>query len=107
MITSAREQMDENRVLVIFPEGTRVPHGAPSSLQSGFAGLYKLLNLPVVPVAVDSGPLYHRRWKRGGTLTYRFCETIPAGLPRDEVEARVMEAMNSLNGGQAGSTRTS
>jgi 1-acyl-sn-glycerol-3-phosphate acyltransferase len=67
-------------------------------LQAGFAGLYKLIGLPVVPVAVNSGPLYHRRWKRRGTITLRFGETIPTGLPRDEIEVRVLAAINSLNG---------
>ena len=97
MITKARSMVDDNRPLVIFPEGTRVPHGERRPLQSGFAGLYKLLGMPVVPVAVNSGPLYHRLWKRSGTITYRFGEEIPAGLPRDEVEARVLDAMNALN----------
>ena len=64
MLAEARGFIDSGRPLVIFPEGTRVPHGARPPLQSGFAGLYKLLGLPVVPVAVDSGPLYHRWWKR-------------------------------------------
>jgi 1-acyl-sn-glycerol-3-phosphate acyltransferase len=66
-------------------------------LQSGFAGLYKLIGLPVVPIAVDSGPLYHRRFKCRGTITYRIGETIPPGLPRAEIEARVHAAINALN----------
>mgnify|MGYP006266798465 CR=1 FL=1 len=97
MIALARQRVGEGRPLVIFPEGTRVPHGTRAPLQSGFAGIYKLLKLPVVPVAVDSGPLYHRRWKRAGTITYRVGETIPAGLSRPEIEARVDAAINSLN----------
>ncbi len=97
MIRSAKALVAEGRPLVIFPEGTRVPHGENRALQSGFAGLYKMLGLPVVPVAVDSGPVYHRRLKRPGRITYRFGEAIPPGLPRAEVEARVREAINALN----------
>ena len=82
---------------MIFPEGTRVPHGSKAKLQAGFAGLYKLIGLPVVPVAVNSGPLYHRFWKRSGTITYRIGEKIPPGLPRAEIEARVAAAINALN----------
>lgn len=97
MVSSARTYSAQGRPLVIFPEGTRVPHGERHQLQAGFAGLYKLLGLPVVPVAIDSGPLYHRRLKRPGTVTYRFAEPIPPGLPRPEIERQVLEAINALN----------
>ena len=97
MIRLARSRSAEGRPLVIFPEGTRVPHGERRPLQSGFAGLYKMLGLPVVPVAVDSGPLYHRPLKARGRITYRFGEPIPAGLPREEIERRVLDEINALN----------
>lgn len=97
MIKAAKAMIADGRPLVIFPEGTRVPHGERRALQSGFAGLYKLLGLPVVPVAVDSGPIYHRGLKRRGTITYRFGEIIPPGLPREVIEARVLDAINALN----------
>jgi 1-acyl-sn-glycerol-3-phosphate acyltransferase len=97
MLAEARVLVGEGRPLAIFPEGTRVPHGVTLPLQSGFAGLYKLLGLPVVPVAVDSGPCYHRRWKRRGTITIRIGEAIPPGLPRSDVEAQVFAAINVLN----------
>ena len=98
MLASARAYSAEGRPLVIFPEGTRVPFGQRRELQAGFAGLYKLLGLPVVPVAANSGPLYHRTLKRAGTVTFRIGETIPPGLPREEIEARVQDAINALNG---------
>jgi 1-acyl-sn-glycerol-3-phosphate acyltransferase len=98
MLALAKQRVDEGRPLVIFPEGTRVPHGIRAPLQAGFAGLYKLLRLPVVPIAVDSGRAYHHAVKRPGQITYKVGETIPAGLPRAEVEARVHEAINALNG---------
>ena len=98
MIANARLRINEGRPLIIFPEGTRVPHGEEPHLQSGFAGIYKLLGLPVVPVAVNSGPFYHRVVKQPGTIIYRVGETIPAGLPRAEIEQRVHRAINALNG---------
>lgn len=97
MIAAARQRTAEGRVLAIFPEGTRVPHGTQPPLQAGFAGIYKLLALPVVPAAVDSGATYKRKWKKPGTITYRFGETIQPGLPREEIEARVHAAINALN----------
>jgi 1-acyl-sn-glycerol-3-phosphate acyltransferase len=98
MLALAKQRVAEGRPLVIFPEGTRVAHGASPPLQAGFAGLYKLLRLPVVPIAVDSGAAYHHVVKRAGRITYKVGEVIPAGLPREEVEARVHAAINGLNG---------
>ena len=98
MLAAAKDRLAEGRPLVIFPEGTRVPHGHRAELRSGFAGLYKLLGLPVVPVAIDSGPCYHRTWKRPGTIHVKVGDAIPPGLPRDQVETRVHAAINVLNG---------
>ncbi|MBX9885877.1 MAG: 1-acyl-sn-glycerol-3-phosphate acyltransferase [Novosphingobium sp.] len=97
MLAEARRLTADGRPLIIFPEGTRVPHGRRPALQAGFAGLYKMLGVPVVPVAVDSGPLYQRLWKRSGTIRYHCGGEIPPGLPREDIEARVHAAINALN----------
>ena len=99
MLKAAKERLAEGRDLVIFPEGTRVPHGRQPRLRSGFAGIYKLVGVPVVPVAIDSGPLYQHRWKRRGTITIRFGEVVPPGLPRADAEALVHRGINALNAG--------
>jgi 1-acyl-sn-glycerol-3-phosphate acyltransferase len=98
MMRAAEAAIAEGRPIVIFPEGTRVPVGATPPLQPGFAGLYRALKLPVVPVAVDSGRLWPRgRFvKRPGTVTMRFMDSIAPGLPRAEIEARVHDAINVL-----------
>lgn len=97
MVSDGREYVRAGRPIVIFPEGTRVAHGDKPPLQAGFAGLYKLFGLPVVPLAVDSGRIYGKWSMKPGVITFRFGEAIPAGLPREEVEARVHAAINALN----------
>lgn len=98
LVAEGEKVRAEGRPVVIFPEGTRVPPGEQPELQSGFAGLYRALALPVVPVALDSGLVWPRRTfvKRPGIVTMRFGEPIPAGLPRREIEARVHAAINAL-----------
>ncbi|MEO6580855.1 MAG: lysophospholipid acyltransferase family protein [Sphingomicrobium sp.] len=98
MMASAKAAVASGRAVLIFPEGTRVAPGQAPSLQPGFAGLYRALRLPVVPVAHDSGILWPRKGpKRPGTIHFKVGEVIPAGLKRDEIEARVHAAINALN----------
>lgn len=97
MMTEGAALKEEGRSLLLFPEGTRVKPGATPPLKSGFAGLYKALKLPVVPVACDSGLVWPRRGaKRPGVITFRFGDVVPPGLPREEAEARVHAAINAL-----------
>ena len=99
MLKTVRGYIAEKRPIIIFAEGTRVPRGERPALASGFAGLYKIAGLPVVPIAVNTG-LYSPKnsfVKKPGTITFLVGEEIPAGLPRAEVEARVHEAINALN----------
>lgn len=95
------DAIGSGRPICLFPEGTRVPHGQSPPIRSGFAALYQLLGLPVVPVAVDSGRLSPRNsfLKRPGVVTYKVGEIVPPGLPRAEAEARVHAAINALNEG--------
>jgi 1-acyl-sn-glycerol-3-phosphate acyltransferase len=98
MLAEGKRAIADGRPVAIFPEGTRVPHGQHPPLRAGFAGLYRALGLPVVPVAHDSGRLWGRGLaKRPGAIRVRVGEVIPAGLKRDEIEARVHAAINVLN----------
>jgi 1-acyl-sn-glycerol-3-phosphate acyltransferase len=99
MVEAGRAATAGGRPVIIYPEGTRVAHGERPELKPGFAGLYRALGLPVVPVAVDSGRLWGKGLlKRAGTVHFRVGETIPPGLKRDEIERRVHAAINALNG---------
>lgn len=98
MIAAGKAAIAAGRPVLLFPEGTRVAHGDAPPLGSGMAALYRMLGLPIVPVALDSGCVWPRGFvKRPGVVTMRVGETIPPGLPRDEVETRVHAAINVLN----------
>ena len=98
MIAEAKRAKASGRPIVLFPEGTRVPHGEKPPLRAGMAGLYKILGLPVIPVALDSGKVWPRGLvKHPGVVTMKVGDEIPAGLAREELEARVHAAINALN----------
>jgi 1-acyl-sn-glycerol-3-phosphate acyltransferase len=97
MIAEGRKAIAAGRPVMIFPEGTRVRPGETPPIRPGFAGLYRALGLPVVPVAVDSGRLWGRGFvHRPGVVTFKVGETIPPGLDRVDVEYRVHSAINAL-----------
>lgn len=97
MLAGGKQAIAEGRAVCIFPEGTRVEAGTAPPLRPGFAGLYRALGLPVVPVAVDSGACFDKFLaRRPGTIRFKVGETIPPGLGREEIEARVHAAINAL-----------
>ena len=97
MLALGKEAAASGRPILIYPEGTRTKAGETPPLQAGFAGLYKALGLPVVPVAMDSGRLWGRNLPaEAGTIHFRIGEPIPAGLKRDEIEARVHAGINAI-----------
>jgi 1-acyl-sn-glycerol-3-phosphate acyltransferase len=99
MLAAGKAAIARDRPIVLFPEGSRIAHGEQPELKAGMAGLYRLLGLPIVPVALDSGRLAPkgRFIKKAGVVTFKVGETIPPGLKREEVEAKVHAAINALN----------
>ena len=78
----AREEIAKGREIIIFPEGRRRAPGAPPDYQPGIALLYRTLNVPVVPVALNSGLYWPRRQflHYPGTIVVEFLPPIPPGL---------------------------
>ena len=86
MVRDARDRAAQGREIVIFPEGTRRPPGAPPDYKPGFLALYQGLELPCVPLALNSGLFWPRRslLRYPGTAVIEILEPVPPGLPRAE-----------------------
>lgn len=102
MNVRARQLMAQGRQVLIFPEGTRRPAGAPPSYKFGAAFVYGNSNVPCLPVALNSGLYWPRRkfLRQPGTIIVEFLPIIPPGLPRDEfqrvLQARIEESSDRL-----------
>jgi 1-acyl-sn-glycerol-3-phosphate acyltransferase len=102
MLASAKQRRQQGRDLLIFPEGTRVVPGQHRPYHPGVAALYGHLDLPVVPVALNSGLFWGRRAfnKKPGRITLEFLPAIEPGLPRkafmSELEQRLESACRRL-----------
>lgn len=86
LIADAKAALKGDRPLVIFPEGTRRALGAEPDYKPGVAALYTLLDIPCVPVALNSGVFWPARsfLKRPGTIVLEFLDPIAPGLKRPE-----------------------
>jgi len=100
MNQAAKQVLEEGRPVLIFPEGTRKKPGAPPDYKPGVAGLYGMLEVPCVPVALNSGVYWTSFLKHPGTITLEFLEVIPPGLKRGEfmtlLQSRIETASAAL-----------
>jgi 1-acyl-sn-glycerol-3-phosphate acyltransferase len=103
LVRDAKDRFRHERQLVIFPEGTRGDSGVPGDYKPGIAALYRELDLPVYPVATNSGAHWpaHGFPSKPGTIVFEYLEPIPPGLKRAEfmrtlserIETRSMELL--------------
>jgi 1-acyl-sn-glycerol-3-phosphate acyltransferase len=91
MVRQASEAVRRGRQLIIFPEGTRRPVGAPPQYKPGVAQLYASCRVDCLPVALNSGLFWPRRtfMRYPGTLVVEFLDPVPPGLARDEFLTRI------------------
>jgi 1-acyl-sn-glycerol-3-phosphate acyltransferase len=70
--------------ILIFPQGTRTPPGADRPYLPGVAAIYKGANVPVVPVALNSGLFWPRKLmdKHPGIVMVEYLDPIEPGLDR-------------------------
>ena len=99
LIKDAKDRANQGRQIVIFPEGTRREPGAPPSYKPGVVALYDGLELPCVPLALNSGLFWPRRSldRHPGTIVVEILEPIPAGLPRKEFRAKLEDAIETAS----------
>jgi len=95
MSEAARKVLGEGRPILIFPEGTRKKPRAAPDYKPGVAGLYGLLGVACVPVALNSGVYWTGFLKRPGTIVLEFLEPIPPGLKRDAFMVRLQDRIET------------
>ncbi len=104
LMQGTKNVLAQQRKVVIFPEGTRTLPTSSPKYQRGIAMLYEKLNVPVVPVALNSGLFWPRRKfiRRPGKVVVEFLPPISSGLSRDdfmnELTNRIETASNKLIG---------
>tara|TARA_Y100000590_G_scaffold45359_1_gene48147 strand:- start:60 stop:767 length:708 start_codon:yes stop_codon:yes gene_type:complete len=77
---------NENRPLLIFPQGTRIKFGEKVPFKKGVGKIYETLNISCVPVALNSGRVWPKEGiiKYPGKITVSFLKPIKPGFNRDD-----------------------
>jgi 1-acyl-sn-glycerol-3-phosphate acyltransferase len=91
------------RPLLIFPQGTRVKYGERIAFKKGAGRIYEALNLPCVPVALNTGKV----WPKNSFLKYNhdivisFLEPIEPGKDKNnfisDLEEKIYSSIDGLN----------
>ena len=91
------------RPLLIFPQGTRVKFGERLPFKKGAGRIYEALNLPCVPVALNTGKV----WPKNSFLKYNhdieisFLEPIEPGKDKNvfisDLENKIYSTIDNLN----------
>jgi len=99
LVREAKDRFAEDRQVVIFPEGTRTPPGQPGDYKPGIAALYREIEVPVHPVATNSGVHWpaHGFLRKPGTIVFEYLEPIPPGLKRAEFMRLLRERIETAS----------
>ena len=82
-----RERIEKSkRPLLIFPQGTRVKLNENPPFKKGVGRIYKALNLPCIPVALNTGKVWPKNsfMKHPGDIHISFLEPIMSGKDNEE-----------------------
>ena len=94
---------NENRPLLIFPQGTRIKTDERVPFKKGAGRIYEALNILCVPIALNSGKVWPKAGiiKYPGKITISFLEPIKPGLKRDDfiknLENRIYDEINNIS----------
>ena len=82
-----KKRLEENkRPLLIFPQGTRVKLDEQPPFKKGVGRIYKSLNLPCIPVALNTGKIWPKNsfMKFSGDIHISFLDPIMPGKDSDK-----------------------
>lgn len=103
MLKAAKDRMKSGRPIIIFPEGTRTKPGLTTEYKPGLVFLYQNMNVPVIPVALNTGLFWQKNsfLRHPGTIIIDFLPPMEAGLDKKhfmaELQKRIEDRCAAIN----------
>lgn len=97
LLKEAKDRMSKGRPIIIFPEGTRTKPGLTTEYKPGLVFLYQNMNVPVVPVALNTGLFWAKNsfLRYPGTIIIEFLEPMPLGMEKKEFMTELQKRIES------------
>lgn len=95
MLRRAQNISQAKRPIIIFPEGTRKAPEQKPDYKPGVALLYQHLNIPVIPIASNTGFFWRRNsfMRYPGKIIFEFLPPIEPGLNKQEFMTKLQDTI--------------
>lgn len=99
LLKACKVAVRSGQSILIFPEGSRGVYGEKGIYQPGILAIYRDLNIPVVPIGVNSGKFWPRKAKvkKPGCIVIEYGKPIPPNLPKEEFKKLLEESIEALS----------
>ena len=94
---------DTDKILIIFPQGTRKSFDDRSKFKKGFSRIYNDLDIACLPVAINSGKVWPKNGKiiPSQKITVSILSIIPPGIEQkkliNQVEQNIYDELNKIS----------
>ena len=97
LIRDSKAVFENNKSLIIFPEGTRSKPKTLGKLSSGVYAIYNANKIPVQPVFINSGTFWPRKsfLKNPGTITVEFLDLIEPGMNKNDFMQKLEQSFKN------------
>ena len=98
LLKESEKAINRGDNLIIYPQGTRIKPGEKGKFLPGVYAIYNHLNLPVVPIALNSGKFWFDKEINGpGCINVLILKTINPGLSRVEFMEKLENSIENVS----------
>jgi len=94
-ISNAAKTVKDGRMMVIFPEGTRVVRGEMGLFKAGSFKVAEKSGADIFPVTIYNSPAVHKRWPRKTTVEFEIHPPLTPATYKEMTTAQIAEQVEA------------